>query len=170
MSRFQKCGKVTAVLSCNHTSYAHNAAAGWQTAVRDPPFRNCSIQTHTIKPTEKKLRGKSLGEKPPPMVSAGWWDVGLIKSCCRCSVLVTRSHTITEIYVWEESAPTTHFLPDRGGGQNGTVCCTKYQERENHFSFRGICESKRKERAGVGEEGWGEILLFLNKTLLNLFQ
>lgn len=70
---------------------------------------------------------KSLGENA---ANGQGRVVGLIKSCCNCGALVTRSHAITEISVCEESAPTTHFLPieeGEGGAKNGTVCCTKHK-------------------------------------------
>lgn len=109
-----------------------------------PPTRT---ESNTQK---KKLRGKSLGEKPP-IGRAGWWDVGLIKSCCHCGVLVTRSHKITEISVWEESVPTTHFLPIEGGEQNGAVSCTKYQKkRESFFIYRNLRIQKGRKGQGGG--------------------
>lgn len=57
------------------------------------------------------MGGKFCGEATNGQGGAWRWDVGLIKSCCRCGVLVTRSRTITGLSVREDSAPTTHFLP-----------------------------------------------------------
>lgn len=80
--------KSTAEASCNFESFAHNTAVGWKAAEKSPPTAA----------TKQKFRGKSLGEKPP-MGKTGWWDVGLIKGCCHCGVLVTHSYPITEISV-----------------------------------------------------------------------
>lgn len=156
---------MTALSFCNCTSCAQNAAAGWQTAVREMPSHR-NTQTHSVKHRggKKKLSRKSFGGEA---TSGQGREVGLIKSCCSCGALVTRSHAITEISVCEESAPTTHFLPiEEGGrrGQNGTVCCTKHKGGIVFFIWRNLRiqkkrGEKRKGGEGVSEEEWSGILI-----------
>lgn len=89
----------------------------WRTPATATPWKKTHIQKkkNPHKKNEVKRR-KFCGEATDGQGGAWSWDVGLIKSCCHCGVLVTRSRTITEISVWEDSAPTTHFLPTKGWG------------------------------------------------------
>lgn len=127
-----------------HTVAGCCVGLGLEMAARETPPPN----TTPLK--QNKLRGKSFIEKPPMGRVAG-----LIKSCCHCGVLVTRSHTITEISVWEESAPTTHFLPTEGGAKWDRLLYKIPRERERIiFHLKEFENPKGRRGQGVGEQGW----------------
>lgn len=144
VEKWQRCHSVTTQVV--HTAPRLRAEARQSEKFLPPRHPN----THSHSTQKKVKRGKSLGEKPP-MSRTGWWDVGLIKSCCHCGVLVTRSHAITEISVWEESAPTTHFLPIEGGGAKWDRLLYKIpRKRESFFIERNLRIVKGRERAQGG--------------------